>query len=85
MAKRKPLTINEWMILTGTTNRELERLTEKVDPEGRGVCESSIRGIRKGFGCHIRVVRLLVEASKTKPARIEGMNCWIWWETLYSL
>lgn len=86
MAGRK-LSINEWMAATEPpmTNRRLERLTETVDPEGKGVADGTIRGVRKGFGCTIRVARLLVEASKAKPAIVEGRKCWIWWETLYGL
>lgn len=85
MAVRARLSLNEWMAITRTTNREMERLTEKVDPEGKGVCEGTIRGVRKGYMCSIRVARLIVEASKSKPARVEEMNCWVWWETLYAL
>ena len=82
---RTKLGINEWMARTRTTNRELIRLTEAVDPQGKGVADGTVRAVKKGFGCTIRVARLIVEASKKKPARIEGVNCWIWWETLYDL
>lgn len=85
MGRPKPLTINEWMTLTETTNRELSRLTESVDPELDGVSEGTIRCVRKGENTTLRVARLLVEASKQKPAHVEGQKSWIWWETLYDL
>jgi hypothetical protein len=85
MGRPKPLTIDEWMELTNTTNRELSRLTESIDPDLDGVSEGTIRGVRRGENTTLRVARLLVEASKAKPAHFEGQKCWIWWETLYDL
>ncbi len=97
MGKPKPLSLNEWMHLTGTTNRELSRMTEAVDPEGKrrrqpgepepkiGVSESTIREVRKGENTTLRIARLLVEASKTKPAMVDGARCHVWWEALYDL
>jgi hypothetical protein len=85
MGRARPLTIDEWMALTNTTNRELSRLTENVDPEHEGVAEGTIRGVRRGENSTLRVARLIVEASKSKPARVDEQNCWIWWETLYDL
>lgn len=85
MEEPKRLTIDEWMELTNTTNRELSRLTESIDPELDGVSEGTIRGVKRGENHTIRVTRLIVEASKAKPAHFEGQKCWIWWETLYDL
>ena len=85
MAANRPLSLNEWMERTRTTNRELQRLTEEIDPENVGVCESTIRGVRKGENHTIRVALLLVGASRRKPAVVEEQNCSIWWETLYAL
>ncbi len=87
MGAPKPLTINEWMAATKPpmTNRRLERLTEIVDPEGKGVADGTIRGVRKGYGCTMRVGRLIVEASERQPAIVDGKKCSIFWKTLYAL
>ena len=85
MAANRPLSLNEWMERTQTTNRELQRLTQEFDPENVGVCESTIRGVRKGENHTIRVTRLIVGASKRKPAVVEDQNCSIYWETMYDL
>jgi hypothetical protein len=81
----EPLTLNEWMRLTRTTNRELSRLTEEVDPDGLGVWDNTIRKARRGENTTIRTARLIVEASKLKPAYVNGVRSYVWWETMHEL
>ena len=95
----KGLRLHEWQDNTETTNRELCRLTEEIDPErirweenGRegpqpkyGVAEGTIRGVRRGENCTVRVAQLLVLASMHRPAMIDGEPMHIDWWTLYDL
>ena len=95
-APRRPLGLDEWQQRTGTSNRALARLTREIDPQREewealgcpkpvpriGVAESTIRSFKAGEPITLRVAWLLVEASRRRPAIINGRKRSIWWEAL---